>query len=120
MRTAALSLALAALCLPLAAAEGGKPGPFTHVLKAGEIAEDCVTLKSGQSREYAWTADTSVKFNLHWHEGETVHYPVRLDGQWKGRGRFTADRDQAYCWMWSAPKAMGATVTGTFKPIESP
>jgi hypothetical protein len=120
MRLSALAAALLLVASPILAAEDGKPGPFTHVLKPGDFAEDCVSLKTGQSREFAWTSDAPVDFNVHWHEGDKVHYPVRMDRQWKARARFTADRDQGYCWMWSAPKSKGATVTGTFKPVESP
>ena len=120
MRTAPLASALLALALPLAAAEGGKPGPFTHALKAGEIAEDCVTMKSGQSRDFDWTSDTAVDFNVHWHDADKVYYPVKIDGRWKARGRLIADRDQTYCWMWGAPKEKAATVMGTFQPIRSP
>lgn len=110
----ALALALAA---PALAAEGGKPGPFTHALEPGKIAEDCLAMKAGQSREFEWTSDAPVDFNIHWHVGDKVEYPVKIDRHWKGRGRFTADRDQDYCWMWTALKAK-ATVTGRFKPVE--
>jgi len=120
MRPCVLAAALFAFALPVAAADGGKPGPFTHALKPGDIAEDCVKMKAGQSREFDWTSDAAVDFNVHWHDGDKVYYPVQLNARWKGRGRFTADRDQDYCWMWSAPKAKGATVIGTFKPIQSP
>ena len=120
MRVAALAAAFLALAGPLAAAEGGKPGPFTHALKAGEVAEDCVKMKSGQSRDFDWTSDTAVDFNVHWHDADKVYYPVKIDGRWKARGRLIADRDQTYCWMWGAPKEKAATVMGTFQPIRSP
>ncbi len=118
MRTVALAAALLALAVPLEAAEGGKPGPFTLTLKAGAIAEDCVALKAGQEREFNWTADVAVDFNVHWHEGDKVHYPVRIDSVWKGGGRFTAERDTEYCWMWTAPKGGPAVVSGTFKAVK--
>jgi len=116
MRVAALLAALA-FAAPAIAASGGKPGPFTHTLKPGDIAEDCVKMKAGQSREFDWTSDAPVDFNVHWHEGDKVEYPVKIDKQWKGKGRFTAERDQDYCWMWTGRKDKGAVVIGTFKAV---
>jgi hypothetical protein len=118
MRHAALPAALLALALPLAAAEPGQPGPFTYTLKPGQVAENCVKMASSQFREFDWTADAPVDFNIHWHDGDRVEYGVKIDHHWKGRGRFTAERDQDYCWMWTAPKNRGATVMGSFKAVK--
>jgi hypothetical protein len=118
MRCAARLLVLLAPALPVLASPGGQPGAFTHALKPGGIAEDCVRLKAGQSREFSWTADAPVDFNIHWHLGDKIEYPVRMDRQRKGRGRFSADREQDFCWMWTAPKEKGATVQGRFGPVE--
>lgn len=117
MRTAALLAALATLALPLAAAEAGKPGPFTYTLGPAEVAENCVKMASGQEREFDWTSDAPVDFNIHWHDGDRVEYGVKIDRHWKGRGRFKAERDQDYCWMWSSAKTRGATVMGSFKDV---
>ncbi len=114
-----LSLCILLACgAPAIAAEGGKPGPFKHVLKPGDIAEDCVSLKAGQSREFDWTSNERVDFNIHWHVGDKVEYGMKLDRNWKARGRFTAAIDQDYCWMWTASTDKGAEVVGRFKPVE--
>ena len=107
---------LALASLPAFAAGVGKPGPFTHQLAPGEIVEDCVALKAGQSRGFDWTSDAPVDFNIHWHEGDKVEYPVDIKRHWKGRGEFTADRDNDYCWMWTG-LATKAVVKGAFKPV---
>jgi hypothetical protein len=116
MRIPALLAALA-LALPAFAAGEGKPGPFSHTLKPGAIVEDCVKMKAGQSREFEWTADAPVDFNIHWHDGDKVEYGVKVDKHRKGKGRFTATRDQDYCWMWTGRKDRGAAVAGTFKAV---
>jgi hypothetical protein len=116
MRIPALLAALA-LAAPAFAASEGKPGPFTHTLKPGDIVEDCVKLKAGQSREFSWTSDAPVDFNIHWHEGEKVEYGAQLQKSWKGKGRFTAARDQDYCWMWTGRKDNGAVVIGDFRAV---
>lgn len=117
MRLACLACSIVLVAAPALAAEGGKPGPFTHTLKPGDIAEDCVKLKAGQSREFDWTSDAPVDFNIHWHDGDKVAYPLEMARQWKARGKFTAERDQDYCWMWTGRKEKGATVIGNFKPV---
>jgi hypothetical protein len=110
--------ALLALAAPLHAADGGRIGPFTFTMKTGDVVEDCVAMKPGQEREFLWSSDAAVDFNIHWHEGDKVYYPVQIEQMWKGGGRFTAEREKEYCWMWSAPKGAPVVVTGTFKPIK--
>lgn len=87
---------------------------FTHALKAGGIAEECLSLPKGTSRDFEWQATGAVDFNIHFHRGDDVTYPVRIDGRDKGRGRFTSGGDEDYCWMWTAKGP--ATVTGRIGP----
>jgi hypothetical protein len=100
-------LALTLLAPAALAASGGDGGPreFTHRLKAGGIAEVCLRLAAGRSRPFEWASDAPVDFNIHFHRGNDVAYPVRLDGRRKGRGRFTATAGEDYCWMWTAREA---------------
>ena len=91
-------------------ADGGKAREFAHDLKAGAVAEECLRLEAGRSRAFEWTSDVPVDFNIHFHKGDQVSYPVKADGQKKGRGRFTASAGEDYCWMWTARDA--ARVTG--------
>ncbi len=111
MRTSMLVLAfLAPAALAASLAPDGKPREFRHALKAGDVAEECVRLEAGRSRAFEWSSDAAVDFNIHFHRGKDVTYPMKLDGQRKGRGRFTASSAEDYCWMWTAKEA--ATVTG--------
>ena len=116
MRPFAPALALTLLAATnLAAAadpkgDGGAARPFVHSLKPGGIAEECLRLEAGRSRRFDWTADGPVDFNIHFHQGDKVSYPVKVNGQRKASGRFTAPSGEDYCWMWSA-KAH-AKVTG--------
>ena len=67
-------------------------------------------LDPGRSRAFEWSSDVPVDFNIHFHKGSEVTYPMKADGQKKGRGRFTAATGEDYCWMWSSQDA--AKVTG--------
>lgn len=115
------SALLFAAFLPLAAPaapmhDGGRARDFAHDLKPGGIAEECLRLEAGRSRSFTWSADGPVDFNIHFHQGDKVSYPVKANGRRKGGGRFTASAGEDYCWMWSAREA--ARVTGKLGPEE--
>lgn len=117
MRIPVLILAAALLpaaCLAATTIPGGESRAFTHELKTGDIAEECLRLAAGKSRRFSWTASQPVDFNIHYHQGEKVSYPVKLSGQKKGAGIFTASATEDYCWMWTAK--VPATITGTLDP----
>ena len=37
-------------------------------------------LKKLEARHYEWSSDAPVDFNIHYHEGKEVFYPVKHDG----------------------------------------
>ena len=89
MRLSALAFALLApAALAATPGDGGKARSFTHDLKPGGVAEECLHLAAGKSRTFEWTADGPLDFNIHFHRGDDVTYPVKLNGQAKGTGRF--------------------------------
>ncbi len=120
MRPIPLALALALLCPTVTAANPGdaaKTRAFVHDLEPRGVAEECLRLETGRSRRFEWTADGPLDFNIHYHKGDEVIYPVKLKGQWNGGGRFTAATGEDYCWMWTA---RGPTkVTGSLGAEES-
>jgi hypothetical protein len=99
-------LLVAALAAPAAfAAEApadAGPKTFSTTLDAGKIHEECLHLDKGRKRAYEWKADTAVDFNIHYHEGKEVFYPVKKERQRLGKGTFRAKVAQDYCWMWTA------------------
>jgi hypothetical protein len=110
MKPAALLVALIP-CAALAAPPGdGKARAFSHDLKPGGVAEECLRLEAGRSRVFEWKSDSPVDFNIHYHQGEKVTYPVKANKQQEGKGRFTASAGEDYCWMWSSK--FPARVTG--------
>ena len=78
------------------------PKAFSTLLDAGKIHEECMHLEKGERRRYEWKADTAVDFNVHYHEGKEVFYPVKADRKRLGSGMFRAKAAQDYCWMWTA------------------
>jgi hypothetical protein len=103
MRLPALALFLFATAAH-ASDIGGEPEArtFEHAMRAGDVVEECVRLEAGRSRTFEWRSDAPLDFNIHFHAGEKIAYPVKLAAQSKGGGRFTAKAGEDYCWMWTA------------------
>jgi len=78
-------------------------------LAPGGFSELCGALQVGQSVEWQFEAGQALDFNIHYHEGQGVQYPVRVDRVRQQRGQLVVDSTQDYCWMWSnksAPTAL--------------
>jgi hypothetical protein len=90
-----LALALCC-CVPVSAFA------FTADIEPKQLHEECVKLEAGEKRTYYWKADNPVDFNVHYHEGPEVFYPVKRPGMRGDGGVFTAKVAQDYCWMWTA------------------
>ncbi len=118
MRPAYLAIAL--LAVPALACalstDERRAREFRHDLQPGAIAEECVRLEAGRSRAFEWASDGALDFNIHYHSGDKVSYPVKLGNQKKGQGRFTASASEDYCWMWTAK--FPTTLTGKLGPEE--
>ena len=109
-------LALPAFCLAFAAAASAadKPqsgGAFDFKLEPGKVHEHCEKLARGETRRYHWKANVAVDFNIHYHEGDKVTFPVKRDAMRGDGGSFTADVAQDFCWMWTARNS-AAQVSG--------
>jgi hypothetical protein len=77
----------------------------------GKFAELCGKLTKDQSIAWSFKAPQPLDFNIHFHEGKNVVFPVKraqvaaLEGEWK------VVVDQDYCWMWENKSAAKASVT---------
>ena len=97
-----LALCAALACGSVHAADDGK---VTVSLEAGKVHEECQRLEAGEKRRYHWKSSAPVDFNIHYHQGPEVFYPVKRDGMRGDGGTFTAKTAQEYCWMWTAREA---------------
>ena len=77
-------------------------GKFSVSLDKGGEHEECAHLDAGQMRHYYWRASAPVDFNIHFHHGDEVSYPVKRDAMRGDGGTFTAKASEDYCWMWTA------------------
>ena len=83
-------------------AAGEQTQTFSATVESGRVHEECMKLDKGERRRYDWKADAKVDFNIHYHEGKEVFYPVKRNATAKGKGTFRAKVAQEYCWMWSS------------------
>ncbi len=72
------------------------------IIKSGkdQIAEICPELKTGQTLNFQLDASLPILFNLHYHQGKKVAYPIPEKNLTKINQQFTAPVDNTYCLMW--------------------
>ena len=98
-------LGLAALAVACASAWAADKVAVSASLEARKMHEECQRLEAGDKRRYHWKSTAPVDFNIHYHQGPEVFYPVKRDGMRGDGGTFTAKIAQDYCWMWTARDA---------------
>ena len=106
-----LAAALFAACAHAAAANTAGNADVKVTLEPKKAHEECATLKAGESRKYQWKADVAVDFNIHYHRGKDVFYPVKREMARGHNGTFKAKSAEDYCWMWTA-RDVPATIEG--------
>jgi hypothetical protein len=70
-------------------------------LPAGKFVELCEKLPAGAAVQWSFETGGPTNFNVHYHEGEQVHFPAKQDQVMKGDGVVKAATEQDYCWMWA-------------------
>jgi hypothetical protein len=97
---------LACIAVPALAAPSKSAELVVNVnLAAKKVHEECARLEAGESRRWSWKSTGPVDFNIHYHRGEEVFYPVKRDGMRGDGGTFVAKTGEDYCWMWTGREA---------------
>lgn len=65
-----------------------------------QIGEACPELKAGQVLQFEFKAKQTVEFNLHYHQGDKVSYPIERQELKTLSQNYKAPIDQTYCLMW--------------------
>jgi hypothetical protein len=92
-----------------AAAHAETPKPVT--IKPGKAFEKCLTLVPPQKLEYRFESAAKIDFNLHYHKGEQVYYPVKLDRTNAESGSYEAKANEVYCLMWENKTSAAVELT---------
>ena len=117
-RSPLLAGAMLGAVLLAAHAAAGQPfaKSFAHTVKASGVTEECFRLPADGSVGYAFEATGPVDFNIHFHRGNDVEYPVKSDQVRQADARFVAPSAQEYCLMWTNRTAAPLAVSGTLSP----
>ncbi len=76
-----------------------------------EFRELCYELASRDEIQYDFQSDRPVEFDIHYHDGLRIRYPVHMSGITVGADRFSAELDQFYCLMWTNQSLMTTSLT---------
>lgn len=94
-------------CSTLAQVDASRRAEPDEVLQPRRIYEECLVVEDQQVLEYEFTASGPLEFNIHYHLGAEVSYPVLEKGVASLQGVFdplTVDdplgRPPFYCLMW--------------------
>ena len=98
LRTFALIALL--LVTALTSAAPARVGHFALDVPARGFEEHCLKLEAGERIRYRFRASGDVDFNIHYHRGNDVHYPVRTAAVQTADATFTAPQTDDYCLMW--------------------
>lgn len=68
---------------------------------AGKFVEACEKLPKGARVTWSFEAGAALDFNIHYHEGKKVLFPVKKAKVAKDAGTLATEVEQDYCWMWT-------------------
>lgn len=102
-----------------AKADSKSTEPKPTVIKPGKIHEKCMAVTSAQKLEYQFTASKPVNFNIHFHVGDAVYYPVKRDKTTSAADRFQPTKaKEDYCLMWENKTSEDVEVTYSAKIVK--
>ncbi len=82
-------------------------------LRPNEVHESCHDLAAGAKLNYSFESSSMALFNIHYHRGKEIRYPVAEKMMMRSSGTLSADSLQTYCLMWS--NSQGRTLTLRYK-----
>ena len=110
-RILALGCLLVCVVAP-ALAQDAAPTAFSHRIAPGKIAEECLKIEAGRIVDYRFDADAQVDFNIHYHRGKEVFYPVKVGQTTRQETAFTPRDTEEFCLMWSNKTQQPVIVEG--------
>ena len=75
-------------------------GSGTVALAPLEFQELCLELAPQDQIRYDFQSDQAIEFNIHYHDGLRISFPVKLTATTGDGGDFVAKLDKTYCLMW--------------------
>jgi hypothetical protein len=117
-RALGLGFVLGLTAAPALAQVQPLPASAEWTLAPGAFEELCFELDAGRTVRYQFDAGAPLEFNLHWHRGNNVLFPVRSGAVQRRAGTFTAERKEGYCLMWTNRTKKPATLRARADPLD--
>lgn len=76
--------------------------------------EECTEMMPRDVLVYSFKSSDQVDFNIHFHEGGNITYPVSKKSAGE-EGKFQAEKEQIYCIMWTNIQTTPVRINYTFK-----
>ncbi len=108
----ALRTALMAAILMAGQAHATAEQTLRMSIAPGKFDEHCLTIEAGRAIAYRFEANAPVDFNIHYHRGKDVLYPVKREATRQFASTFRAESTGEYCLMWENKSAAAVTVEG--------
>lgn len=88
-------------------------GFFLHkaTVAPGKLVELCGKLPAGLKVRWEFNAGLPLDFNVHYHVGKDVMFPVKRSAVSNAKDALHAKTEQDCCWMWSNKSAAPATLS---------
>lgn len=83
----------------------------------GKFAELCGKLTAKSLVQWKFDSEAATDFNIHFHAGKAVRYPVKKDAVSGADGTLDVSREEAYCWMWSNRSTSSVVVQVQLKRV---
>jgi hypothetical protein len=71
------------------------------VLTPEAKGEICLDMAAGDEIQYSFGSKRPVDFDVHFHDGFKMQFPVKVNAILEISDRFVADVDRSYCLMWA-------------------
>ena len=75
-----------------------------------EFQEMCLDLATQDKVRYDMQSDQPIEFNIHYHDGFRIRFPVKLPEVTTHAAQFVAEADQSYCLMWFNKSLKGTSL----------
>lgn len=80
----------------------------------GKVHEECMELGAPKKLTYSFKSKSPLNFNIHYHAGKDVFYPVKRDEVAGIQEEFRPTSKQEYCLMWSNSEKVPVHLSYTY------
>jgi hypothetical protein len=109
-----LKITRLALLVPLICQAQAIEKSIEVILAVKKVHEECIAMAEGQTLTFNYEANAELEFNLHFHHGKDVTYP--LNGKYSNYSNtYVATQKNEYCLMWQNKNSVPTKFLTTYR-----